>query len=93
MARLVPPGLILLGILCAVAAALRPASPLKGKVRLLASLFGGAGVSVDSLTWIATANLAWPAAIELAVGVYLIWTGLRTYRKDPEGKTPATSIY
>jgi hypothetical protein len=93
MARLVPLGLILLGILCAIAAALRPVSRLKGKVRLLASLFGGAGVGVDSLTWIAKANLVWPAAIELAVGVYLIWTGLKTYRKDPEGKAPATSIY
>jgi hypothetical protein len=93
MVRLVPLGLILLGILCAVAEALRPVSPLKGKVRLLASLFGGAGVSVDSLIWIAKANLVWPAAIELGVGVYLIWTGLRTYRKDPEGKIPATSIY
>lgn len=48
--------------------------------------FGGAGVSVDSLAWIAKPNLVWPAAIELVMGLYFIWTGLRTYRKDPEGK-------
>lgn len=93
MVRLAPLGLILLGIFCAVIAALRPVSRVKGQVRLLASLFGGAGVSVDSLAWIAKANLVWPAAIELVIGLYLIWIGLRTYRKDPEGKTPTTSIY
>jgi hypothetical protein len=83
MVRVVPLGLMLLGIFCAIIAALRPVSRLKGQARLLASLFGGAGVSVDSLAWIAKPDLVWPAAIELVMGLHFIWTGLRTYRKDP----------
>ena len=79
-------------VLCVIIAALRPVSRQKGQARLLASLFGGAVVSVDSLSKIGKEYLLWPATIELAGGFCLIWLGLRKYRRDPEGRTPAATI-
>jgi hypothetical protein len=92
IARVVPLGLILLGVFCVIVAALRPVSRQKGQMRLLASLLGGAAVSVDSVTKIGKENLLWPAIIQLVGGFCLIWLGLRKFKRDPKGKTPAAQM-
>ena len=81
-----------MAVLCVLVAAVLPVSVAKGRIRLLGSLSVGAGFAVMSLTQIVNENRLWPTAVLLFGGIFLIWVGLRKYRRDPEGKTPARSI-
>jgi hypothetical protein len=90
--RLIPLGLIVLAVICVLIAALVPVSKAKGLVRLLGSLFVGAGFSFDSLLQLTRGNEAWQRLFELMVSALLVWLGFRKHRRDPEGRTPAASI-
>ena len=43
--RLIPLGLLLIAVICVLIAALTPVSKAKGQIRLLGSLFVGAGLA------------------------------------------------
>jgi hypothetical protein len=62
---------------------------MKGQVRLLGSLFVGAGFGLDSLLQLTGRNGARPRLVELMASALLVWLGLRKHRKDPEaGRLP-----
>jgi hypothetical protein len=90
--RLIPLGLLLIAVICVLIAALTPVSKAKGQIRLLGSLFVGAGFGLDSLFQLTRGNEPWPRLLQLMAGVVLVWLGFRKHRRDPEGGTPAASI-
>ena len=88
--RFLPLGLILLAVLCVVVAAILPISRTRGQFRLAGSLSVGAAFVVGSL--LSATGQSWQRGVAIAVGAFLAWIGLRKYRADPNGKTPASSI-
>ena len=87
--RSIPLVLVLFAFLCVIVAAMAPVSKLKGQARLLASLSLGLGFFVNCLV---QTFAIWQLLLGLAAGAMLILLGLRKYRRDPEGKTPAATI-
>ena len=90
--RVLPLSCIICALLCAFIAALMPVSRAKGQTRLAASLLVGAGFTVGALVQIEKQAHLWPGIAGLAAGVFLSWIGLRKYRRDPEGLTPAAKM-
>jgi hypothetical protein len=84
--------MIVLAVISVPIAAVIPNSKAKGHIRLLGSLFVGAGFGLDSLLQLTRGGRSWPGLFELIAGAFLVWLGLRKQRRDPEGKTPADSI-
>ena len=89
--RFIPLGLILLAVLCVAVAAVIPISRTKGQVRLAGSLLAGAAFVVGSLLPMAGGKL-WQRSVGVAMGALLAWFGLREYRRDSEGRTPAATV-
>jgi hypothetical protein len=90
--RVFPFEFILLGLACLLVAALTPVSPRKGWARLFASLLVGTAFVLGSCWQMVKDNRTAPGAIELGVGLFLVYVGVRKFKRDPEGKTPVASI-
>jgi len=85
-------GLAICACCCGVIAAFTPISRLKGRARLAGSLFVGIAIPLGALSEaIAHRNIV-TAVIGLTAGVFLVWVGMRKYRRDPEGRTPSAQI-
>jgi threonine/homoserine/homoserine lactone efflux protein len=78
--------------LSALIALLIPVSQSKGRVRLIGSCLIGAAFLLASLTEMIHRKQLWPEGILTAGGIFLVWVGIRKYRRDPEGRTPAAKI-
>ena len=91
-ARVLPLGLVLLGLVCALVAALSARSSQKGLCRLAASLLVGAAFTVGSIAQMIKETRLWPGVFGLGAGAFLMWVGYRKYQKDPKGKTPAAQM-
>jgi hypothetical protein len=77
---------------CGVIAALIPISRIKGQLRLAGSLLIGIAFCIGALSQgVAEHNLRLSVAGFLCGG-FLVWLGLRKYRRDPEGRTRASQI-
>jgi hypothetical protein len=90
--RVLPIGFILLAVLCVLVAAVMPISKAKGQTRLAASLLVGAGFVLGALFQMTKEGHIWPGIGGLAAGAFLAWVGLRKFRRDPEGITPAAKM-
>jgi len=73
-------------------AAITPISRLKGRLRLAGSCLAGSGIFIEGLTPITRERLIFRSMLCLGAGVFLIWVGLRKYRRDPEGRTQPRQI-
>lgn len=91
-ARVLPLGLILLGLAAALVAALSAVSPQKGLWRLAGSLLVGAAFTVGSMAQMVKETRLWPGIFGLGAGAFLMWIGYRKYKKDPRGNTPAAQM-
>jgi hypothetical protein len=91
-ARVLPLGLILLGLASALVATLSAISAQKSPWRLATSVFVGAAFTVGSIAQMLKENQLWPGAFGLGAGVFLMWIGYRKYKKDPDGNTPAAKM-
>ena len=90
--RVLPLTCIVVARLCAFIAALMPVSRSKGQTRLAVSLLVGAGFVLGALSQMAKEGHLWPGILGFAAGAFLSWIGLRKYRRDPEGITPAAKM-
>jgi sulfite exporter TauE/SafE len=69
-----------------------PTSRLKGRVRLASSLLVGAAFPVMAISQGVMQRKPLLSVVELIAGAFLVWLGLRKYRRDPEGRTPSAQI-
>ena len=90
--RVLPLGLVLMGLGCMLVAALKSVSSQKGLWRLAASLLVGAAFIVGSIAQVVKQNQLWPGVFGLGAGAFLMWVGYRKYKKDPNGKTPVAQM-
>jgi ABC-type xylose transport system permease subunit len=90
--RILPLGLVVIAVACVLIAALTPVSRQKGRIRLAGSLCIGAAFLIGSVSQILTKGKSIPALIGALCGVFLVWVGLRKYRRDPEGRSPSAQI-
>jgi hypothetical protein len=84
--------LVLFAVGCVVIAALTPVSRAKGRIRLSASLFIGIAIPLGALSQAIAEGKLLLGVAGLVGGVFLVWIGLRKYRRDPEGRTPSAQI-
>jgi hypothetical protein len=85
-------GLAVCACCCVLIAAFTPISRAKGRARLAGSLFIGIAIPLGVLPEAIAQRKAITAVIGLAAGVFLVWVGMRKYRRDPEGRTPSARI-
>jgi hypothetical protein len=90
--RAIPLGFVLLGLTFAAIASLTPISPKKGLRRLIASLLVAAAFLEGSIAQMAAETSLWPGAFGIGMGAFLAWIGYRKYKRDPDGRTPASKM-
>jgi hypothetical protein len=83
---------VIFAVGCVVIAALTPVSRAKGRIRLAASLFIGIAFPLGALSQAIGEGKLLPSVVGFVAGVFLVWIGLRKYRRDPEGRTPSAQI-
>jgi len=84
--------LAICAISCVVLAALIPTSSIKGRIRLAGSLLVGAAFLVASLSQALAQGKPILFVVGLMGGAFLVWLGLRKYRRDPQGRTRPDQI-
>jgi hypothetical protein len=84
--------LIILAVVSVAIAMLIPRSRAKGRMRLAGSLLLGLAFIVTFPGLLQQTPHSWRAIVVPVGGVFLIWVGVRKYRRDPEGRTPAARI-
>jgi hypothetical protein len=77
---------------CGVIAALTPVSRAKGRIRLAGSLFVGTAILLAALSQAIAEGKLRLGVAGLLGAAFLVWVGLRKYRRDPEGRTPSAQI-
>lgn len=77
---------------CVLIAALTRVSRAKGRIRLAGALLIGTAFPVAALSQAITVGKVLPGVIGVLGGLFLVWVGLRKYRRDPEGRTPLAQI-
>jgi hypothetical protein len=90
--RFLPAALVLLGLACALVAALMRVSQQKGWTRLWASLMVATAFGVGAVSQILQEHKLWPGVGGAGIGIFLAHVGLRKQRKDPTGETPAAKM-
>ena len=86
---ILPLCLIILAAVSVPIAALIPISNSKGRVRLAGSLLLGTGFILMGVVHVIVNQRYWLLVIG---GGFLIWVGLRKYRRDPQGRTSSAAI-
>ena len=90
---LLPALLIALAVLTVPIAALMPISKHRGRFRLAGSLLAGSGLIMGAVSSpMMHSRFLIPDALLIALGAFLLRAGVRKYRKDPTGITPAGKI-
>lgn len=92
LVRALPLGLVLFGLMCALVAAFTPLSSLKGRLRLLGSLFVGTAFTVGGLFQTMNEQRLGPGGFGVVFGIFLIWIGVRKHKRDPNGASPAAQM-
>ena len=82
--RILPLGLGVLAVACILIAALTPVSRQKGRIRLAGSICIGVAFLIGSVSQILKKGKSIPALFGTLSGVFLVWVGLRKYRRGPE---------
>ena len=90
--RVLPLGLVLLGLAFAVGAAFTSVSSQKGLRRLAASVLIAAAFVVGSVAQMLGEHRLWPGAFGIGAGAFLVWVGWRKYKRDPHGHTRPAQI-
>ena len=90
--RVVPSGLILLGLTFALLAAIIKVSERKGLFRLAASIAVALGFAIGGAAQMTGEKRIWPGCFGLVVSCFLAWIGFRKFNRDPEGRTPPASM-
>jgi hypothetical protein len=90
--RYFPLALIMLGLLCALIAALQGISRSKGKARLLSSFSIAGGLFISGVLQIPIDRKPWPGDLLPLAGIFLAWIGWRKFERDPNGKKPASKM-
>lgn len=90
--KLIAAGIIVLAALSVPIAAMIPKSQLKRRFRLAGSLLLGIGLVVASVGEMIQSGRLLPEGILTAGGVFLVYVGVRKYRRDPEGRTAPAQI-
>lgn len=91
--RIIPLGLVLLGLAALLASVLMPVSPRKGWARLSASLLVAAAFALGSSAQMVQEHRPWPGIVGLAIGLFLVYVGFRKQKRDPHGRTPTASMF
>ncbi|UWZ82443.1 LptF/LptG permease family protein [Occallatibacter riparius] len=89
---IVPVSLIILAAVSVPAAMLIPRSRAKGRMRLAGSLLLGMGFISEFPAALHDVPPLWRAALVPIGGLFLVWAGIRKYRRDPEGRTSPAQI-
>ena len=92
MIRVAPLALMLLGLIFALWAALITVSSRKEILRLAASVAVALGFGVGAVSQIINDQRWWPGSFGLGMFLFLAWVGLRKFKRDPEGRTPARTM-
>jgi hypothetical protein len=90
--RAIPLGFVLLGLTVAAIASLTPISPRKGLRRLIASLLVASAFFEGSIAQMVGEHRLSPGAFGIGAGAFLAWIGYRKYKRDTEGRTPASQM-